>query len=269
MSSTYPSSPEEFSEWSTSTTCGTFSSSTRVWFELNQNNVFSLLQEHLFFATLQETLTAAAKRFESTTDSQLFALDRQPSIKWSKKSYKSFLEKLYRRNRVENHNFPEPPEGGWITLDNSFERVDDIVRTTIAVAYADGPEFLASYLGVRGEALGLSCVTKDHAKEKGYYAHHFYARMRVPVGLASGGHAYPELAVPVEIQVTTELQGALREITHRLYEEERLDGRLAAGWKQDFASGRFRAAYMAHSLRFIEAMIVDLRAQISRPKDTQ
>jgi ppGpp synthetase/RelA/SpoT-type nucleotidyltranferase len=137
----------------------------------------------------------------------------------------------------------------------------------LTVGYADAAEFLALRLRQSAESCGLDCTIKDHAKEKGYYAHHFYARLPVPIASTSSALEYGQRAVPVEIQITTELQGALREVTHKLYERERLEGGLEAGWKQNFSSGRFRAAYMAHSLRFIEAMIVELRDQVSSPKD--
>jgi ppGpp synthetase/RelA/SpoT-type nucleotidyltranferase len=264
-----PQSPQAFTEWSTDATCGVFSKHTQPWYETTQNNLYAKLQEHAFFSGLPTSLQALAIKYSDEHKASLAALGRDLEPEWKKKSYQSFLEKLYRLNCVENASFPGPPPGGWVSLDSSFERVDDIVRTTIVVAYADGPQFLGDSLSALAGQAGLECTTKDHAQEKGYYAYHLYPRVEVTVASTLGSTEYFERKVPVEIQVTTELQGALREITHKLYERERLVGALAKNWKSDFGSGRFRAAYMAHSLRFIEAMIVDLRNNLERAEATE
>lgn len=249
----------EFVAWSSETTCGTFSTHVRSWYTVSQANVVSVLHETDFFARLPQTINLAAEVYGRDHGVKLFAFDRTPSLDWNKKGYESFLNKLFRLNCVENANFPSPPVDGWCSLQRSFELVDDIVRTTIVVAYADGPAIVATHLKEAAEAQGLEVRVKDHAKEKGYYAYHVYVSLPVTIGSLHALNEYPTVKVPIEIQITTELQGVLREITHQLYESERDVGSLGSDWKSQFSSGRFRAAYMAHSLRFIEAMIVDLR----------
>lgn len=258
-----PSSPDEFVRWSSEATCGVFTQSTKAWYETSQNNLYAQVQEVPFFAELPETLKAIAEDYAKVYGASLFAFEREPTVRWHKKPYKSFVEKLFRINCLHNPNFPHPPEGGWISLDRSYESIDDIVRTTLVVAYADAPYLLAERLAAVAKQAGLACALKDHAQEKGYYAHHVYPKVTIPVASTLAASDYVDRDVAIEIQITTELQGALREITHRLYERERLAGGLEENWKSDFASGRFRAAYMAHSLRFIEAMIVDLRNNVN------
>lgn len=248
--------------WSTAATCGEFTAATPRWYQSVQNNLFATIQEHEFFAGLSEILAVAARVFRDRTGAQLFGPGGTPRVEWNKKTYGSFSEKLYRMNCVENDNFPDPPVGGWVSLERSPSVVDDIVRTTIVVSYADAPAFLAEYLGDVARQKDLIVRIKDHAHEKGYYAYHLYVSPNIPLGSTSGGMQFEESPVPVELQITTVLQGALREVTHKLYEVERLHGGLLEGWKHQFDSGRFRAAYMAHTLRFIEAMIVDLRANM-------
>jgi ppGpp synthetase/RelA/SpoT-type nucleotidyltranferase len=253
---------EEFMRWSDSKTCGTFTASIQQWYESSQSNLLSRIQDTDFFCSLSKELEAAASKYNEATNTKLFSLNRRPEIAWNKKTYASFAEKIYRHNCLDNNNFPDPPVDGWITLENSYEKIDDIIRTTLVVAYADAPAFLSEKILQSAKTAGMKSYSKDHAKEKGYYAHHVYIDVPVPIASLTRAGDYREFQVPVEIQITTELQGALREITHVLYEKERLSGGPGDRWKHEFDSERFRAAYMAHSLRFIEAMIVDLRGRI-------
>tara|TARA_R110002072_G_scaffold94742_2_gene209119 strand:- start:2398 stop:3201 length:804 start_codon:yes stop_codon:yes gene_type:complete len=251
---------EQFAQWSSEDTCGLLNEDAKRWYTINQNSLYVEASERSLFADFSEILEDVASRYRQEHKAELFAFGRKPKLFWHRKTYPSFLEKLFRLNQLENENFPEPPAGGWVGLHNCFATVDDLVRTTFVVAYADGPPFLIEHLRREAQSRGLSSRVRDHAKEKGYYANHLYIELPVSFAASVGG-AITEQRAQVEIQVTTELQGALREITHKLYEKERVTG-LGADWKHDFESERFRAAYMSHSLRFIEAMIVDLRRRV-------
>ena len=253
-----PNNPEEFTIWSTDDTCGLFTSHIEQWYISNQNNLFATLTDSIFYSDLPQLLGRSATTYKQSHRTSLFAFDRRPRLELDRKKYTSFVEKLYRQNVLENPRFPEAPETGWISLNNAFRKIDDIVRTTIVVAYADGPGFIAGQIKEFADAHGLNAAIKDHSKDKGYYAHHVYIHLPMHASSPKNATEYPKIDVPIEIQITTELQGALREITHRLYEHERLTG-IQQDWKTQFKSNRFRAAYMAHSLRFIEAMIVELR----------
>jgi hypothetical protein len=254
-----PTNPEAFQAWSTEATCGAFHDHVEKWYSANQNNLLTTVTDSAFLAELPRELSVAAESYGREKKTKLFAFDRTPKLALDRKTYKAFLEKLFRANVLDNERFPEAPEGGWVSLNNAFERIDDIVRTTIVVAYADGPEFVVRKIQELASRKTLTVRVKDHAQEKGYYAHHFYVHFPLNVSSPTDAARYPVVSVPIELQVTTELQGTLREITHWLYERERLSGGPRADWKTQFGSGRFRAAYMAHSLRFIEAMVVDLR----------
>jgi len=263
MPTEMPKTKDEFVEWSTGDTCGEFNDHARAWFQANQSVLIDRVQLCDFVGSLPEALGDAAAQFHAAHQSLMFNFGRMPKFLWNRKPYSSFVEKLFRMNCVDNKGFPAPPDGGWVALQDAFGRMDDIVRTTFVVGYADAPDVLVGQLKLLANRLGVPSRVKDHTQEKGYYAHHVYFGVEMPVSAAIGSAAYTDTVVEVEIQVTTELQGALREITHRLYEQERLEGGLAIDWKSQFDSGRFRAAYMAHSLRFIEAMIVDLRASVN------
>ncbi len=262
-----PATVEEFMAWSTAATCGEFGKHIQSWYEINQGNLWSTLLSSQFADGLPAALKAAGDEYRRLRRASLFSISHSPEIRWDKKPYSSFVDKLFRLNCVENLHFPEPPEGGWIKLKDAFSLVDDIVRTSIQVTYADGPSFLAQWVVDFAGGLGLESSVKSHAKEKGYYAHHAYVKLRQAVASPSESNQYPDARVPVELQITTELQGVLKETTHRLYEQERVEG-LPSDWKTQFRSGRFRAAYMAHTLRFVEAMIVELRDQVQHSEDS-
>ena len=260
---TRPRSSDEFKLWSSPSTCGALAHPRlEQWYKTTQNNVVTQLQDDDLLSRLPGLLDGAAEAFAGGRNgARLFGVgrDAKKALEWQRKPVASFIEKLYRLNVVENSEFPSPPADGWITPVSSlrFGGIDDIVRSTVVVAYADAAPFLAEFLISEAGRCGYKCTSKDHTKEKGYYAHHWYLATEVDIAHDDG--TFSKIAVPVEVQITTELQAALREVTYRLYQDERLAGDVPDDWKTNFGSGRFRAAYMAHSLRFIEAMIVDLR----------
>lgn len=258
-----PQNPEEFAHWSKLETCGEFTSATKQWYTNIVSTLWNFVFESPYLSNLETLLNSWSTEYSKLYSGSLFANGRSRTPDWKKKTFDSFVDKLYRMNCVENEAFPDPPNGRWLTLADSPDFVDDIVRCTLIVAYADGPGFVASKIRESAEAAGLTVDIKDHAKDKGYYAHHIYIGLSIPVP-SQNGTGFLEKSVKVEIQITTELQGVLREITHNLYRIERLEGGPTAQWKSDFSSGRFRAAYMAHSLRFIEAMIVELRGNVTK-----
>jgi len=53
------------------------------------------------------------------------------------KNLDSLVVKAYRKNVLNNGNFPNPPNEGWITPENWLETVKDIIRTTITVKYRE------------------------------------------------------------------------------------------------------------------------------------
>ena len=66
-------------------------------------------------------------------------------------------------------------------------------------------------------------------------------------------------AVLLEIQITTEMQHMLYELTHRFYDRERnLSPKDPHSWKWDYRSARFSASYLSHTLHLLEGMILQL-----------
>ena len=66
----------------------------------------------------------------------LFTANFRPDMKV--KPYSSFLQKTFRKNVIENENWPKEPEGGWILPCSWYGQIGDIVRTMFVVKYLYG-----------------------------------------------------------------------------------------------------------------------------------
>jgi hypothetical protein len=65
--------------------------------------------------------------------------------------------------------------------------------------------------------------------------------------------------VEFEIQLTTQMQEVLRDLSHSFYEEKRLSQDDDRQWKWDHKSALFRSSFMGHTLHLLEGVIVELR----------
>ena len=96
-------------------------------------------------------------------------MDKEPPI-LETKTFDSFFHKTWRKNILDNTNFPKEPPGGWILPNNWFSKVNDIVRTMWPVKYLDGVEFMIEKITSLCEEHGIECPYFYEAKEEGYYA---------------------------------------------------------------------------------------------------
>jgi ppGpp synthetase/RelA/SpoT-type nucleotidyltranferase len=195
---------------------------------------------------------------------KLFAMssgDRAPDFSFVTKPYDSVIDKTYRVNCNWNRAFPRRPADGWTTASNWFSKFDDLVRTTLVCRYLDGPEIVCKALKQAAEGHKLEAAFEPRATNDGYYAFHFYAR--IPVSLMTLQGKIHDTTVEVEVQVTTQLQEVLRDLTHPLYRAERVGVRRPSPIERwDFGTSKFRASYLAHTLHLIEGMIVQLRNEV-------
>jgi hypothetical protein len=175
----------------------------------------------------------------------------------------SFVDKVYRENFVNNLGFPKKPEGGWVTPDNWFERINDIVRTTIVVRYLDGIEYIASRLeGLCSRESRLIGKCKYLAKIEGYYAAHLYFRMDFEIP----GMRWDTRRVvsPVEMQITTQVKEMIKELLYPHYAEER-SRRYSEGdvWQWRYESPEFARNYLGHIIHYVEGMMVGIRGGVN------
>jgi len=183
----------------------------------------------------------------------------EPAPKLLLKSYDSLVEKTFRKNIIENNDWPGPPPSGWISPTNWFSRINDIIRTLLEVKYLDGVQFLIDKLCDYCERNGVQHLPPSlEAKETGYYAAHFYVLREFEIpGIKWDTE---KTAGTVEIQVTTQLQEIIRGLLHRYYDKRRkLVEKEPLKWQWDYRCEEFAANYLGHILHYVEGMIMEIR----------
>jgi hypothetical protein len=178
------------------------------------------------------------------------------------KSFDSFLEKTFRINVLQNGKWPNSPRWlgreDWLLPGNWFGRVNDIVRTCWVVKYFDGVAFLADRLRELAENHQLDLRVSFQSRDEGYYAAHL--NVDYQFDLLTASWEMERVSCNVELQITTQLQDVIRQMTHKQYEQKRVRSTPPDDkWKWDYKSSEFTTNYLGHILHFLEGMIVEIR----------
>jgi ppGpp synthetase/RelA/SpoT-type nucleotidyltranferase len=212
-----------------------------------------------FWARLKELDT----RHLSTTGDRLLAhgLDRITVVA---KEWDSVLDKVFRHDVVQNNSWPDPPTGGWAKPPWHSEFAD-IIRTTIVVKYLDGVDPVHRLLVETAEAhVSCACSQGDFKhKEEGYYACHIdlTAQLSTLTALGAGNSPWEsETEVSkVEVQVCTQMQEVIRNLTHEVYQSHRLNQPDPVPndrpWQWQWTSDEFVPNYLGHLLQFTDGVI--------------
>ncbi len=181
------------------------------------------------------------------------------------KEWKDFISKVWRKNVVYNLNWVEEnwsqsvcePNGGWITPDNWFDNIHDIVRTTIVVKYLDGVEFLLDKMHNHFVDCGCQCTPDWIAKDEGYYAAHLNIAQDYEILI---GMKTQKKTISVEIQITTQMKDVIASLTHKYYERRRESLKPPdIKWQWDYKSDEFSPNYIGHMLHYIEGAVMQIR----------
>lgn len=177
------------------------------------------------------------------------------------KPFESLLLKTFRKNVLENANWPKKPRDGWILPKGWFTMIDDIVRTLFITKYIDGVAFLTHKIESLCAQCNIPpCRVELEAREEGYYAAHIYIRQ--PFEIPTQEWNRKEICSSVEIQVTTQLQEVIRTLLHKYYTERRKrPSEERPDWKWNYESPEFLANYLGHVLHCVEGMIMEVRKQ--------
>lgn len=184
------------------------------------------------------------------------------------KPFSSFFEKSFRKNVIlnkkwNNNDDPQPPSGGWITPDNWFERINDILRTYFVVKYLDGVDFLMGKIVNAFHNEKLKCHNYFEARDEGYYAVHIYVINQFEIPQISWNTENKNISI--EIQITTQLQDVIRKLTHMHYENRRVcSDKTDKKWQWDYQSDEFTPNYLGHILHYLEGMIMEVRQRQSK-----
>mgnify|MGYP001386742267 CR=1 FL=1 len=230
-------------------------------YERNSVGIRGSIVESAAWSSVSDLMEALTVEYIDTNRVNLFT-----DAKWTPtlhiKPFSSVVEKSFRRNVLNNDNYPEAPTAGWITEDNLFMRMTDLVRCRVVCRYMDGPEFICEEAAKR---LGADIVSGVHSMETelGYYAWHLGVFVTAPIVKPNGDVA--EEKVQLEVQLTTHLNDVLNDLTHVFYE----GGRVATApsdsrWKWQPYEAKFKGAYFGHTLHLLEGMIVELKNEMAK-----
>lgn len=184
--------------------------------------------------------------------------DHRPEV--VKKPWSSVLDKIYRKNFLNNERFPEAPNDGWITETNWLQRINDIIRTTVTVRYLDGISDVLGLLKAAANDEGIAVKVDHKAQNEGYYAVHVAVPMRLRVGVDETGLSSLFAGIEVEVQICTQIQEVIRSLTHTFYEARRLrKADQANPWQWNFKSAEFTPNYLGHLLHYADGAIANLR----------
>jgi hypothetical protein len=184
----------------------------------------------------------------------------QPEI--NIKPYNSVIDKTYRKNVIENRDFPKEPPEGWIYPDNLFLKINDIIRTSVIVKYMDGAKFLVNELTNLGDKYHKKIEPSYEARWEGYYAVHVSVPHTVKIANINLD-ATNEYQIIIEIQIITQIQDIIKKLLHKYYEDKRSqvmnDPSLKDSWKWDSSCDEFSTNYLGHILHYVEGAIVEIR----------
>ncbi|HJT91238.1 MAG TPA: hypothetical protein VJ777_04755 [Mycobacterium sp.] len=218
-----------------------------------------------FWKAVDSRLSEWALTYERKTKFRLFA-QGIPDVAITTKTWESFQSRTWRENVRNNPNWPEAPSEGWLLPDTWFERLWDIVRTRLVVRYLDGVEFLAEVLENLATEYCPPPRRVIHAQEWGYYAVHVVVPQSFRVQALN--YDYEEdRSSEVEIQITTELQETISQLTHPYFERRREeypseDQAEDLAWQWNYASSEFTPYYLGHLLHYLEGMIMKTRSEV-------
>jgi hypothetical protein len=195
-------------------------------------------------------------RYLMNTRYPLFVSVEKPELKI--KTFESFLLKTFRKNVIDNEHYPSPPKGDWILPSNWFSRINDILRTTLAVKYLDGVDFMRNVTKSHCTQYGMDFEDHLEAREEGYYAAHVYMKRKFEVPKIPWDTE--QIYFSIEMQITTVVQEVIRRLLHKYYEERRKRTKERdMMWQWDYQCDEFSANYLGHILHYVEGMIMDVR----------
>lgn len=251
---------DEYHGWAKENLSSDFSSSKiERLYETNLTNIYNAITEHNFFVFFSSQASRWQEEYNQKTCSVLFMGSNEPKL--VKKPYESAIDKTYRVNVLWNKNFPNEPKKGWVNHQNIFTQFNDLVRGTLVCRFIDGPAFMAKKIAEYAKEHNLQCRKYSQERDDGYYAYHVYVLFSAKIFDMEWNEE--NVQVEAEIQITTQLQEVLKDLTHKFYEKQRISlDKDTSKWKWDFASSRFKVGYLSHTLHLLESIILETRERV-------
>jgi len=255
MENKKPNDIQKYQEWLKERHNVEISNRTKTYYESVANRIKTDFEKSQFWAELSENLGEFDSEYMLKAGYHLLM---RPKAELYQKPFESFLLKTFRRNILENDQWPDEPKNEWILPDNWYFKIDDIVRTLFVVKYLDGVEFMIDKIQCLCKKHDIACTPSLEAKEEGYYAAHVYIKQQFEIPKPTWDTERVE--VSIEIQITTQLQEVIRQLLHRYYEERRQKVKEEdLKWQWNYRSDEFGANYLGHILHYVEGMIMEIR----------
>jgi hypothetical protein len=228
----------------------------RTYYESVSNKILIEFMKSDFWQAVPAELERLDQKYFITEDYHHFTANFRPDMKL--KPFSSFLEKTFRKNIVENENWPNEPKGGWILPESWYSEIGDIVRTMFVVKYLDGVSFFVANFSDLLSKHDMPVTVDYEAREEGYYAAHLSTEYECEIPKESWDTK--RVRVKIEMQVTTQLQEVIKNLLHKYYEGRRLTTKASeVKWQWDYRSEEFATNYLGHILHYVEGMIMDIR----------
>jgi hypothetical protein len=152
---------------------------TKTYYESVTSRVKIDFEKYIFWKELTDKLKEYDAEYLVETGYHLLVPSPGPELYI--KPFESFLIKTFRKNILENKNWPNEPNDGWIFPNNWYCKINDIVRSLFVVKYIDGVEFMANKVKCLCEKHMAECKIFLEAREEGYYAAHLYTKQNFEV----------------------------------------------------------------------------------------
>lgn len=253
-----PQSVEDFKKWLKTIIPSFSSEKAESYYKLAISDLKEQFCNSTFFVELIDNWDNYNYEYRiKTKDYSLFE-SAPPEI--FEKPYSSILNKSFRKNILNNENWPEKPKelSNWITPYNCFNELNDCLRTQVIVKYLDGADFILDKLKTLAKKYKLKDDYDYEAKEKGYYAIHYY--VFYPFKLTTESFEKKDLIMRIEFQITTQIQNTIYKLTHGSYEKRRINvEENELKWQWDYKNDDFKINYLGHILHYLEGMIIEIR----------
>ena len=234
-------------------------------FESCRDLAASQLEKHPFWIDLAKQIPDWDALYRKNTSAVgLYSGPFSAQALLNKKEWESLFSKIYRKNVINNENWPNPPtniDRGWVTSNNIFNNVGDILRTQFICKYIDGVNFLSEQLALLAEKHSLTANNQLQATIDGYYAGH--VDIEFPFEIIDMEFNPVQLTGKVEFQVTTQIKEIIKSLMHFHYELKR-DSKMQTepkNWQWDYKNPPFDANYLGHVAHYLEAQILKVRDQ--------
>lgn len=221
------------------------------------SKIKSDFEKGAFWSEFTQNIQEYTDEYYSERKYDLFMPQYKPEVKI--KPFESLLLKTYRKNILNNKNWPNEPVNGWIFLDNCYSNINDIIRTLIVVKYLDGVEFIIEKLKLISESKNIACKEFYEAREEGYYAVHTYIEQEALIPPTKDLESQ-DVRMSIEIQISTQIQEVLKELLHKYYTIKRKEIiKEEKKWQWNYKHEEFTVNYLGHMLHYVDGMIMEVR----------